>query len=61
MGMFAYVYFSSIVRTHQATPASVMQTIRSSLTVEEQLVLFRSLRDYLVGMNLQSNITQALS
>lgn len=47
MGMFAYVYYSSVVRTHEVTPASVMQMVRSSLTLEEQLTLFQSLATYL--------------
>ncbi|KAG8890370.1 hypothetical protein FRB98_008945 [Tulasnella sp. 332] len=60
MGMFAYVYYSSVVRMHEITPASVMQMVRSSLTLEEQVVLFHSLKDYLVGMGLENAVKQAI-
>ncbi|KAG8999980.1 hypothetical protein FRB95_011485 [Tulasnella sp. JGI-2019a] len=60
MGMFAYVYYSSIVRTHEVTPTSVMQTIRSSLTMEEQVVLFGKFRDYLVGIGLEGVVMGAV-
>ncbi|KAG8983644.1 hypothetical protein FRB90_005854 [Tulasnella sp. 427] len=50
MGMFAYVYYSSNVRVHRATVGSVMQTIVSSLTVDEQLRVFSDLKYYLEGL-----------
>ena len=49
MGVFTYVYYSSIIKEHNVTVGSVLQTIVSSLTVEEQLELLQDLRRYLEG------------
>jgi len=49
MGMFSYVYYSSIVRIHRVTVGSVMQTIVSNLSLQEQVTLFSDLRGYLEG------------
>ncbi|KAG8902460.1 hypothetical protein FRB99_004460 [Tulasnella sp. 403] len=54
MGMFAYVYYSSIVRVHRVTVGSVMQTIVSSLSVEEQVSLFNDLKYYLEGLGVDA-------
>lgn len=50
MGMFSYVYYSALVREHHVTVGSVLQTVVSSLTVEEQIELFHDLKRYLDGM-----------
>ncbi|KAG8956266.1 hypothetical protein FRC04_004343 [Tulasnella sp. 424] len=50
MGMFAYVYYSSNVRVHRVTVGSVMQTIVSSLSPEDQLRIFNDLKYYLQGL-----------
>jgi phosphatidate cytidylyltransferase len=47
MGVFVYVYHSSIIREHHVTVGSVLQTIVSGLTVEEQLSLVSDLQRYL--------------
>ncbi|OBZ75076.1 putative phosphatidate cytidylyltransferase [Grifola frondosa] len=39
MGVFTYVYYSSLIREHHVTVGSVLQTIVSGLTVSEQLEL----------------------
>ena len=50
MGMFSYVYYSALVREHHVTVGSVLQTVVSNLSVEEQIELFHDLRRYLDGM-----------
>ncbi|KAI0745149.1 phosphatidate cytidylyltransferase [Earliella scabrosa] len=47
MGVFTYVYYSSIIREHHVTVGSVLQTIVSGLTVNEQLDLIADLKRYL--------------
>lgn len=49
MGMFSYVYYSSLVREHHATVGSILQIIVSSLTAEEQVELYKDLQRYLEG------------
>ncbi|KAJ7924854.1 cytidylyltransferase family-domain-containing protein [Mycena leptocephala] len=52
MGVFVYVYHSSIIREHHVTVGSVLQTIVSGLTLEEQLVLVSDLQRYLSGQGI---------
>lgn len=47
MGIFVYVYYSSLIREHHVTVGSVMQAIVSGLTVDEQLEVLRDLQKYL--------------
>ena len=49
MGMFSYVYYSSLIRVHTVTVGSVLQTIASSLTFEDQLVLLADLKRLVEG------------
>lgn len=49
MGVFVYVYHSSLIRENNVTVGSVMQTIVSGLTVDEQIELLKGLNGYLVG------------
>lgn len=49
MGMFSYVYLSSVVRVHQVTVGGVLQTIVSGLSIEDQISLVRDLLHYLEG------------
>lgn len=49
MGVFTYVYYSSLIREHHVTVGSVLQTIVSGLTVDEQLELILDLKRYLEG------------
>ena len=53
MGLFAYVYYSSIIREHHVTVGSVLQTVVTHLTVEDQLELYRELTRFLVGQGVQ--------
>ena len=52
MGVFVYVYYSSILREHHVTVGSVLQTIVSGLTIEEQLELIGDLKHYLHGQGI---------
>ncbi|RDB24932.1 putative phosphatidate cytidylyltransferase [Hypsizygus marmoreus] len=47
MGVFTYVYYSSLIREHHVTVGSILQTIVSGLTLNEQLELIADLRRYL--------------
>ncbi|EJF57662.1 phosphatidate cytidylyltransferase, partial [Dichomitus squalens LYAD-421 SS1] len=53
MGVFTYVYYSSLIRENHVTVGSVLQTIVSSLTVTEQLELMADLKRYLEGQGVQ--------
>lgn len=52
MGMFSYVYYSSLIREHHVTVGSALQTIVSGLTLEEQMELLLDLKKYLEGRGL---------
>ncbi|KAJ6586964.1 phosphatidate cytidylyltransferase [Mycena vulgaris] len=52
MGVFVYVYHSSIIREHHVTAGSVLQTIVSGLTLDEQLSLISDLQRYLAGQGI---------
>ncbi|KAF4563327.1 hypothetical protein EYR40_006953 [Pleurotus pulmonarius] len=56
MGIFTYVYYSSLVREHHVTVGSVLQTIASGLTVQEQIELLRDLRRYLESQGIPTNL-----
>ncbi|KAF9524042.1 cytidylyltransferase family-domain-containing protein [Crepidotus variabilis] len=47
MGVFTYVYYSSLIRVNNVTVGGILQTIVSGLTIEEQLELIDDLRRYL--------------
>lgn len=49
MGMFAYVYYSSLIRVQTVSVGAVMQMIVTSLTQEEQLELLADMKRFLVG------------
>lgn len=49
MGLFSYVYYSSLIREHHVTVGSVLQTVVTHLTVEDQTELYRELARYLQG------------
>jgi phosphatidate cytidylyltransferase len=53
MGVFTYVYYASIIRENRVTVGSVLQTVVSGLTVEEQLELIADLRRYLTGQGIR--------
>ena len=50
MGVFSYVYYSALVREHQVTVGSVLQTIVSGLSPDEQVELFYDLKKHLDGV-----------
>jgi len=52
MGVFTYVYYSSIIRENRVTVGSVLQTVVSGLTVDEQLELIADLKRYLAGQGI---------
>ncbi|RPD78685.1 hypothetical protein L226DRAFT_610550 [Lentinus tigrinus ALCF2SS1-7] len=47
MGVFTYVYYSSLIRENNVTVGSVLQTIASGLTINEQLELLGDLKRYI--------------
>ncbi|TFK75396.1 phosphatidate cytidylyltransferase [Pluteus cervinus] len=49
MGVFVYVYYSSLLRVHHVTVGSVLQTIVSGLTVEQQLELIADLKKVVIS------------
>lgn len=49
MGLFAYVYYSSLIRIGNVSVGSIMQTVVVSLTTTEQLELLDDLKRYLGG------------
>ncbi|KAG8700495.1 hypothetical protein FRC08_004665 [Ceratobasidium sp. 394] len=59
MGMFSYVYLSSVVRIHQVTVGGVLQTIVSGLSVEDQIALVRDLLHYLEGQGVTREMIMA--
>ena len=56
MGVFTYVYYSSLVREHHVTVGSILQTIVSGLTVHEQLELMADLKRYIEGQGIKVNL-----
>lgn len=56
MGVFTYVYYSSVIRVHHVTVGSVLQLIVSGLSVNEQLELMSDLKRYLEGQGIAVNI-----
>jgi phosphatidate cytidylyltransferase len=53
MGVFTYVYYSSLIREHHVTVGAVLQTIVSGLTVDEQLELLDDMKRYLSGQGIK--------
>ncbi|KAE8243892.1 hypothetical protein A4X13_0g6905 [Tilletia indica] len=49
MGLFSYVYFSSVIREHHVTVGSILQQVVQYLSVEEQKELYREVGRYLSG------------
>lgn len=52
MGIFTYVYYSSLIRVNHVTVGNILQTIVSGLTVDQQLELVRDLSRYLEGQGI---------
>lgn len=53
MGVYTYVYYSSIIREHHVTVGSILQMIVSGLTVDEQLAVIADLKRYLEGQGVK--------
>lgn len=53
MGVFTYVYYSSLIREHHVTPGSILQMVVSGLTVDQQLELLSDLKKYLSGQGIK--------
>lgn len=54
MGLFAYVYYSSLIRIQNVTVGSIIQTVVTSLTLDEQVALMGDLKRYLVGQGVST-------
>ncbi|SJX66022.1 related to CDS1-CDP-diacylglycerol synthase [Sporisorium reilianum f. sp. reilianum] len=54
MGLFSYVYYSSLIREHHVTVGSVLQTVVTQLTLEDQVELYNEIRRYLVGQGIKA-------
>lgn len=52
MGVFVYVYYSSLIREHHVSVGSILQMIVSGLTAEEQLELMKDLKRYMQGQGI---------
>jgi phosphatidate cytidylyltransferase len=56
MGVFTYVYYSSLLRQHNVTVGGVLQTIVSGLSFDEQIELMRDLKKYLESQGIAVSI-----
>ncbi|CDW97915.1 hypothetical protein [Sporisorium scitamineum] len=54
MGLFSYVYYSSLIREHHVTVGSVLQTVVTQLTLEDQVELYNEISRYLVGQGIKA-------
>lgn len=54
MGLFAYVYYSSVIRIQNISVGSIMQTVVVSLTTAEQLELLDDLKRFLEGQGVRT-------
>ncbi|OAX39987.1 hypothetical protein K503DRAFT_855663 [Rhizopogon vinicolor AM-OR11-026] len=52
MGVFTYVYYSSLIREHHVSVGSILQMIVSGLTVQEQVELMKDLKRYMQGQGI---------
>ncbi|TFK54479.1 phosphatidate cytidylyltransferase [Heliocybe sulcata] len=60
MGVFTYVYYSSLIREHHVTVGSALQMIVSGLSIDEQLELIADLKRYLEGRGVDVPIPSAV-
>ncbi|KAI0929919.1 hypothetical protein AcW1_008740 [Taiwanofungus camphoratus] len=56
MGVYTYVYYSSLIRQHHVSVGSLLQMIVSGLTPSEQLELMADLKRYMEGQGIAVNI-----
>jgi hypothetical protein len=53
MGLFSFMYYSSFIKVYaNVSVASILQTAINGLAPQQQLELYTSLREYLVGQEL---------
>jgi len=52
MGVFTYVYYSSLIRVNNVTVGKILEIVVSGLTVDQQLELIRDLSRYLEGQGI---------
>lgn len=52
MGLWAYVYYSSLIREHHVTVGSVLQTVVTHLTLDDQIELYREVGRFLQGQGI---------
>jgi len=57
MGVFTYVYYTSLIRENRVTVGSVLQTVVSGLTIEEQIQLIRDLTRYLTNQGIPVDLS----
>jgi len=55
MGLFSYVYYSSLIREYHVTVGSVLQTIVTHLTLDDQIALQKEIGRFLVGQGVVAN------
>ena len=60
MGVFTYVYYSSFIRENKVTVGTVLQTVVSGLTIEEQIQLIRDLTRYLTNQGIPVDLTSGM-
>jgi len=53
MGVFTYVYYSSLIRQMNVTVGSALQMIVSGLSVSDQLLVISDLKRYLEGQGIK--------
>ena len=52
MGVFTYVYYSSLIRVNNVTVGKILEIVVSGLTVDQQLELIHDLSRYLEGQGI---------
>ncbi|KJA19887.1 hypothetical protein HYPSUDRAFT_143109 [Hypholoma sublateritium FD-334 SS-4] len=52
MGIFTYVYYSSLIRVNNVTVGKILEIVVSGFTVDQQLELIRDLSRYLEGQGI---------
>jgi len=60
MGVFTYVYYTSLIRENRVTVGSVLQTVVSGLTIEEQIQLIRDLTRYLTSQGIAVDVSPSM-
>ena len=56
MGVFTYVYYSSLIRETNVTVGGLLEAIVSGLTIDQQLELMGDLKRYIEGQGIAVNL-----